>query len=853
MARELTIQVTADTDDAQRKMRDMEQALRTVGVAAEDIDKKMSKEFGAEWNSGLKKSSGLLGEVNAGIGSLAANLGGPGAAAGMAGALGYAAKQALNYADSIQTLSKQSRMGTDAVQTLGFVADKNGSSFQAVANAVNTLDQRLASAMPRTVKAVNSLGMSVDELLSMKPEERFRAIGSAIGNTVDPSERAEVALALFGTAGKDLLATFDSLADGAEKNAPRMSKAWVEANAESKEALDSFYDSLMNLARWFLTWPVVISKAAQDMGLTMREAFGWSAVSGLPNAPGSPKNPFAPGPGGLAQDPFSAGAFNGQSLNWVLDQLKPEKPGKVLPFVRPELMGETDYMNWLLQARGPMVSPISGMGPGSFPGWANVPGFSLQQGGQRQQELENWAMANGAMFPGSVQMSRPNIQSTPWLQGAGGRFLGAGLGMATNFLPGLSREGSGIGSSFGGALGGLKGVTSALGSFAPFLGPIMGIAGGLIGKLFGDSEKDKTNKARGSFLEEMGGRGSLQSTADKVGFDTTNLFNAKKVKDFEAEVKKLEQAMEAYDQKVQETQSSLDAMNAEMGSLVEKGKALGFEFDKSGELVKVDFKAMQEAAQRYGIDLNSLGPAFQQQRISEAAQTIIDDFELLSRGGADVGGVLQGMSGQISALVQDSLKFGTTIPANMRPWIVNLMETGQLTDENGQAITDLSQIKFGEPIQTQFEGIQTAIKDLIVQIAEMVGKMGELMADRTIHVGVVYDDPGPPDGFANGTLTPARGGMVLGHGAMQYFDRGGFVPKGTDTVPAMLTPGEMVLRRDSVARLVRGDWPSAGLTVTIGDVTVGVTSQSEAELADDVGKALIRGLKIRGAKFKRVA
>ena len=41
--------------------------------------------------------------------------------------------------------------------------------------------------------------------------------------------------------------------------------------------------------------------------------------------------------------------------------------------------------------------------------------------------------------------------------------------------------------------------------------------------------------------------------------------------------------------------------------------------------------------------------------------------------------------------------------------------------------------------------------------------------------------------------TSARGGLI-------YANNGMFVPKGTDTVPAMLTPGEFVVRRQSVQR-----------------------------------------------------
>lgn len=48
-------------------------------------------------------------------------------------------------------------------------------------------------------------------------------------------------------------------------------------------------------------------------------------------------------------------------------------------------------------------------------------------------------------------------------------------------------------------------------------------------------------------------------------------------------------------------------------------------------------------------------------------------------------------------------------------------------------------------------------------------------------------------GQPGGVATMARGGVV-------YANRGLFVPRGTDTVPAMLTPGEFVVRREAVRR-----------------------------------------------------
>ena len=54
----------------------------------------------------------------------------------------------------------------------------------------------------------------------------------------------------------------------------------------------------------------------------------------------------------------------------------------------------------------------------------------------------------------------------------------------------------------------------------------------------------------------------------------------------------------------------------------------------------------------------------------------------------------------------------------------------------------------------------------------------------------------------------------------RYLSGGGMIPRGTDTVPAMLTPGEGVMRREAVSRLMRGDWPISIITTMIGtDIT----------------------------------
>jgi len=136
----------------------------------------------------------------------------------------------------------------------------------------------------------------------------------------------------------------------------------------------------------------------------------------------------------------------------------------------------------------------------------------------------------------------------------------------------------------------------------------------------------------------------------------------------------------------------------------------------------VDFRQMADVAADYGIELGALGEKFQQARLHDAARQILEDFTFLKDSGADVGGVLAGMSDEISQLVQDSEQFGVAIPENMRPLIEQLIESGQLLDENGEKITDIGELEFAEPITSGFDKIVDVIKvDLVGAIKELTG------------------------------------------------------------------------------------------------------------------------------------
>lgn len=163
-----------------------------------------------------------------------------------------------------------------------------------------------------------------------------------------------------------------------------------------------------------------------------------------------------------------------------------------------------------------------------------------------------------------------------------------------------------------------------------------------------------------------------------------------------------------------------DAVN----QLVEMGIITGSTAEMWGKMLgsgEVSWTKMKEAADRIGLAEDKLGKGYQQAKMNSVAKQLINDVDILERGGAASADILEAIKDEVNALVIDSMKFGTTIPENMRPWIEALIANGQLLDANGQKIENLDGINFGPSIKTQFEEITTALKELIEELKKLPG------------------------------------------------------------------------------------------------------------------------------------
>lgn len=165
-------------------------------------------------------------------------------------ALGVAVKSLANAADVADDTAKRTGLTVEAVQELGYVAKMTGSNLATVEVALRTMQKGLTDSGTGSAaftSALETLGLSLAELRAMNPQAQFDALSQAIAGVTDPSQRAGLAMTVFGRAGTALLPMLAEGADGIAKLKDEAHKYGYVMSQEVAEAGSNFNDNLDRL------------------------------------------------------------------------------------------------------------------------------------------------------------------------------------------------------------------------------------------------------------------------------------------------------------------------------------------------------------------------------------------------------------------------------------------------------------------------------------------------------------------------------------------------------------------------------------------------------------------------------
>ncbi len=412
-------------------------------------------------------------------------------------------------------------------------------------------------------------------------------------------------------------------------------------------------------------------------------------------------------------------------------------------------------------------------------------------------------------------------------------FAGKGFGDLGKALKGgLGDVKTGIFEGFGNLISG--GITSIISKGLSFLG-----AG--IKKLFSTEGRDAVR----AFADDQGGFDALHERLARLGDEGERMWvtltqgvgrgNAEQAKKAIGEVTA---ALDAQKQKFGELESSIETTGEKLSGLTdvtpEVQAALDAVFDEStteGYLGKVrelnaelekqatKYDDVKGALDKYNISTASAGKEFKQQAINRSSQTLLNDFKLLREAGVEINTQMRGMGGNVRAFIKEAQAAGVEVPESMMTVIQSAIDAGEVFDENGKKITDIKDLglTFGTTMQSTMAKVETSVGRLALVLEGLAKFLGitlpKAAADGADKIDKAFDDLDPvitprvewpefPDGQAGAVTVPdaaATGARVTPFG-LQHLKGGGFA-RGTDTVPAMLTPGELVINAAQQANL----------------------------------------------------
>lgn len=736
----------------------------------------------SSWRSSLQQINGLLGAFGASL-SL--------------GALVAFGRELLQTGDELVKVADRTGLTTEEVQKLQFIAGQSGNSLDEMTAAISSLQRNLVVGDKSAVQAVKALGLNLQELKSQTPFDQMALIADAIGRIPNPADRAAVAIQLFGKSGAAILPTLTAQFKALGNEAPVMSD-------KTARALDKAGDALAKFGTQIKVWAAESYNFAGRLFDNLTK-FAFQAAAAVLNATASLAQALTKLPGGSKVL---------DAMGVSIDGLRRE--AQYFTDAAGAMQAQLDHVDVAVRKVVPPTLDLEQATKSSgaavkeaVPAWdqysqaMTVTNDTARALGDQLNKVKAQVFDTGQFISGvgaGILKAKDNAAPGGLIAGIVGDIpkLGreAGVSWAGGFQAGLSGIGDSLVRAFEGGGNVLKSIGSSFGlNFTQHT-----FGSDAFKKLIGD----KFGSALGGmFNAVLPGIGALAGPLlSKIGDLFKNIFN------FGGPSKQEQQGRSLSDQFTQQLAGMLDwQQQIEVHQLIAAGNSEKF----ATQLVAIrdNFRKVGLSADDTNDVINRLWQAEKQG--GNAVQVVIDEI---------------------------ITKFHTEVP-------------------DAAAITENAGVSAFEAIATAVDDVNDKLKEQYTQMLKLRGFTGGSAGDGSsegknqsdILRGLSADDARRA---YESVIAPGSTDQDWNRVKDQYgFSRGGIVPKyylgggyarGTDTVPAMLTPGEVVLNA-AQQRNVAGALNGGGLTIAIGDISC---NYSEA----DITNAIISEMRRRGVRFK---
>jgi len=188
----------------------------------------------------LKKG---IAEVNKSLGSFESSIGKVGkmlAGAFTVTAIIGAGKKVIDFASQMTDLAAKTGISTTGLQKLNLAFQESGIAIGQVTKASTELGAKLIGDKS-AIKLIEQLGLSVDALRRMKPEDQFMAVADAVGQIQNKGEQLYASKTLFGKGGTEILG---GLTGHLKETTDEFERLGMIMDEQTVQAADDFGDQI---------------------------------------------------------------------------------------------------------------------------------------------------------------------------------------------------------------------------------------------------------------------------------------------------------------------------------------------------------------------------------------------------------------------------------------------------------------------------------------------------------------------------------------------------------------------------------------------------------------------------------
>ncbi len=163
-----------------------------------------------------------------------------------------AAKTFATMGDHVAKMGRRTGFSAEALSELGFAAEQSGADMETLEKGLRRMQRTIydaARGLSTATEGLSVLGLSVEDLKGLSPEDQFTLIADRIGAIKDPTLKAAVAMEMFGRSGTQMLPLLENGAAGINALREEARRLGLTISSEDARAAEEFSDTLNRMWR----------------------------------------------------------------------------------------------------------------------------------------------------------------------------------------------------------------------------------------------------------------------------------------------------------------------------------------------------------------------------------------------------------------------------------------------------------------------------------------------------------------------------------------------------------------------------------------------------------------------------